>query len=33
MRFMAKKTEMSGSSLWIVVVLMLALAAWIYFKR
>jgi hypothetical protein len=29
---MAKKTEMSGSSLWIGVVLLLALAAWMYFK-
>jgi hypothetical protein len=30
---MAKKTEMSGSSLWIVTVVLLALAAWMYFKR
>jgi hypothetical protein len=33
MRVMAKKTEMSGSSLWIVVILLLVLAAWMYFKR
>jgi len=30
---MAKKTEMSDSSLWVVVVVLLALAAWMYFKR
>jgi hypothetical protein len=30
---MAKKTEMSGSSLWIVAVLLLVLAVWMYFKR
>ena len=29
---MAKKTEMSDSSLWIFAVLLLALAAYIYFK-
>jgi hypothetical protein len=33
MRFMAKKTEMSGSSLWMVVIVLLALAAWMYFKK
>jgi hypothetical protein len=33
MLFMAKKTEMSGSSLWMVVIVLLALAAWMYFKR
>ncbi|MGD0213306.1 MAG: LPXTG cell wall anchor domain-containing protein [Terriglobales bacterium] len=30
---MAKKTGMSDSSLWIVTVLLLALTAWMYFKR
>jgi hypothetical protein len=30
---MAKKTEMSGSSLWIVAVVLLVVAAWMYFKR
>jgi hypothetical protein len=30
---MAKKTEMSGSSLWIVTIVLLALAVWMYFKR
>jgi|GEM_PF-576589 hypothetical protein len=30
---MAKKTEMSDSSLWIVVIVLLALTAWMYFKK
>ena len=30
---MAKKTEMSGSSLWIAVIVLLVIAAWMYFKR
>jgi hypothetical protein len=30
---MAKKTEMSDSSLWIVVIVLLALTAWMFFKR
>jgi len=30
---MAKKTEMSSSSLWIIAVVLLAIAAWEYFKR
>jgi LPXTG-motif cell wall-anchored protein len=29
---MAKKTGMSDSSLWIIAILLLALAAWTYFK-
>jgi hypothetical protein len=29
---MAKKTGMSDSSLWIVAVLLLAVAVWMYFK-
>jgi|KBSSwiStaDraftv2_1062776.scaffolds.fasta_scaffold61024_2 hypothetical protein len=29
---MDKKTGMSGSSLWIVTVVLLALAAWMYFR-
>jgi hypothetical protein len=33
MLLMAKKTEMSSSSLWIAVVVLLALTAWMYFKR
>jgi len=33
MQFMAKKTEMSGSSLWMVVIVLLVLAAWMYFKK
>jgi hypothetical protein len=33
MRFMAKKTAMSNSSLWIVTIVLLALTAWMYFKR
>jgi LPXTG-motif cell wall-anchored protein len=33
MRFMAKKTGMSDSSLWIVAIILLVLAAWTYFKR
>ena len=33
MQRMAKKTEMSDSSLWIVVIVLLALSAWMYFKR
>jgi hypothetical protein len=31
--FMAKKTGMSGSTLWIVTIVLLALGAWMYFKR
>jgi LPXTG-motif cell wall-anchored protein len=30
---MAKKTGMSGSSLWISAIGLLALAAWMYFKK
>jgi LPXTG-motif cell wall-anchored protein len=30
---MAKKTGMSDSSLWIVALALLALAAWTYFKK
>ena len=30
---MAKKTGMSDSSLWIMTVILLVLAAWMYFKR
>jgi len=30
---MAKKTGMSSSTLWIFTVLLLALAAWTYFKK
>ncbi|MGO8984485.1 MAG: LPXTG cell wall anchor domain-containing protein [Terriglobales bacterium] len=30
---MAKKTGMSDSSLWIVTILLLALTAWMYFKK
>jgi len=30
---MAKKTGMSSSTLWIITVLLIALAAWTYFKR
>jgi hypothetical protein len=33
MPFMAKKTEMSSSSLWIATVVLLALTAWMFFKR
>lgn len=33
MSFMAKKTGMSGSTLWIVTIVLLALGAWMYFKR
>jgi LPXTG-motif cell wall-anchored protein len=33
MAAMAKKTGMSDSSLWIITVLLLALTAWMYFKR
>jgi paraquat-inducible protein B len=33
MRNMAKKTEMSSSSLWVVAIVLLALTAWMYFKR
>jgi LPXTG-motif cell wall-anchored protein len=29
---MAKKTGMSDSSLWIIAILLLAVAAWTYFK-
>ena len=30
---MAKKTGMGASSLWIVTIVLLAMATWIYFKR
>jgi LPXTG-motif cell wall-anchored protein len=30
---MAKKTGMSDSLLWIITILLLALAAWTYFKK
>ena len=30
---MSKKTEMSSSSLWIFVIVLVALAAWMYFKK
>lgn len=30
---MAKKTGLSDSSLWVITVLLLALAAWMFFKR
>jgi hypothetical protein len=30
---MAKKTGMSSSSLWIITILLVALAAWEFFKR
>ncbi len=30
---MAKKTEMSSSSLWVFVIVLVALAAWMYFKK
>ncbi len=30
---MSKKTEMSSSSLWVVVIVLIALAAWMYFKK
>jgi hypothetical protein len=33
MRVMAKKTEMSDSSLWIIAIVLLVLTAWMYFKR
>jgi hypothetical protein len=33
MLLMAKKTEMSSSSLWIFAIVLLALSAWMYFKR
>jgi hypothetical protein len=33
MRFMAKKTEMSDSSLWIIAIVLFVLTAWMYFKR
>jgi hypothetical protein len=33
MPLMAKKTEMSSSSLWIATVVLLALTAWMFFKR
>jgi hypothetical protein len=33
MRIMAKKTKMSDSSLWIIAIVLLALTAWMYFKR
>jgi LPXTG-motif cell wall-anchored protein len=30
---MAKKTGISDSSLWVIAILLLALAAWTYFKK
>jgi LPXTG-motif cell wall-anchored protein len=33
MWFMAKKTGMSDSTLWMAMIVLLALAAWTYFKR
>jgi hypothetical protein len=30
---MSKKTEMSSSSLWVFVIVLVALAAWMYFKK
>jgi LPXTG-motif cell wall-anchored protein len=33
MSHMAKKTGMSGSTLWIVTIVLLVLGAWMYFKR
>ncbi|HLB93117.1 MAG TPA: LPXTG cell wall anchor domain-containing protein [Terriglobales bacterium] len=30
---MAKKTGMNDSSLWVIAILLLALAAWTYFKK
>jgi hypothetical protein len=33
MHSMAKKTGMSSSTLWIITVVLLALAAWEFFKR
>jgi hypothetical protein len=30
---MAKKTGLSGSTLWIVTIVFLALATWMYFKK
>jgi len=33
MRVMAKKTGMSDSSLWIVTIVLLALTAWMFFKK
>jgi LPXTG-motif cell wall-anchored protein len=30
---MAKKTGMSDSSLWVIAILLLAIAAWTYFKK
>jgi hypothetical protein len=33
MPFMSKKTEMSSSSLWVFVIVLVALAAWMYFKK
>jgi LPXTG-motif cell wall-anchored protein len=30
---MAKKTGMSDSSLWVVAILLVAVAVWTYFKR
>jgi hypothetical protein len=30
---MSKKTEMSDSSLWVVVIVLVALAAYMYFRR
>jgi len=33
MRFMAKKTGMNASSLWIATIVLLALTAWMYFRK
>jgi hypothetical protein len=33
MALMSKKTEMSSSSLWIATLVLLALTAWMYFKK
>jgi hypothetical protein len=30
---MSKKTEMSSSSLWVVVIVLLTLAVWMYVKK
>jgi hypothetical protein len=30
---MAKKTEMSNSSLWVIAIVLVAIAIWTYFKR
>jgi LPXTG-motif cell wall-anchored protein len=33
MRSMAKKTGINDSSLWVITILLLALAAWMYLRR